>query len=331
MLQFFADTIDQLDLALDQLAVNDRNFDRFALMLIDNVVELTLHQFVVDKEQENKLWLRLDKPKYDPKAIQKAIGRHFDAKVRFARKYKLIDEEMSASLLYLHNFRNTAYHQGERHEGILHSLSIFYFCCTCKLLQGYEPSFFGWSSKDIYSHRARKYLGRIKFVGVKREKLQQAFKRLECVADEMAYDLNDDLATDMAATINRTDYDIKFLANDGPQKMTRKQVIIDCQAWQFAFTDEGRAFVQKRRGDTKTIQSYVDWIANNYDWPIKTDPIRGWKSRLNKLKNTSNQHAALKSYCDFINQTESIRNCIYRAAVQLDAHIQEQIDIARGK
>jgi hypothetical protein len=44
MLQFFADQIDQLDLCLDQLAIRDRNFDRFALMLVDNVVELTLHR-----------------------------------------------------------------------------------------------------------------------------------------------------------------------------------------------------------------------------------------------------------------------------------------------
>ena len=39
MIQFLADNIDQLDLALDQLAVADRNFDRFALMLVDNVKE----------------------------------------------------------------------------------------------------------------------------------------------------------------------------------------------------------------------------------------------------------------------------------------------------
>ncbi len=38
MWQFVADQIDQLDLALDQLAMRDRNFDRFAMMLIDNVV-----------------------------------------------------------------------------------------------------------------------------------------------------------------------------------------------------------------------------------------------------------------------------------------------------
>jgi hypothetical protein len=53
--QVMADHIDQLDLALDQLAVGDRNFDRFALMLVDNVVELTLHQFAQDKANEKRL------------------------------------------------------------------------------------------------------------------------------------------------------------------------------------------------------------------------------------------------------------------------------------
>jgi hypothetical protein len=48
--QFFSDQVDQLDLALDQLAMRDRNFDRFALMLIDNVVELTLHNHAEDKQ-----------------------------------------------------------------------------------------------------------------------------------------------------------------------------------------------------------------------------------------------------------------------------------------
>jgi hypothetical protein len=55
-MQFIADIIDQMDLALDQLSVRDRNFDRFALMLIDNAVELTLHRFVQDKANENEMW-----------------------------------------------------------------------------------------------------------------------------------------------------------------------------------------------------------------------------------------------------------------------------------
>lgn len=38
MIQFLADNIDQLDLTLDQPAMNDRNFARFALLLEDRIV-----------------------------------------------------------------------------------------------------------------------------------------------------------------------------------------------------------------------------------------------------------------------------------------------------
>ena len=55
MSQFLVDNIEQLDVALDQLKVNDRNFDRFAFMLIDNVIELTLHNYAVEKSIENHI------------------------------------------------------------------------------------------------------------------------------------------------------------------------------------------------------------------------------------------------------------------------------------
>lgn len=38
------------------LAFNDRNFDRFALMLIDNVAELLLYQHAKDCYSKNLMW-----------------------------------------------------------------------------------------------------------------------------------------------------------------------------------------------------------------------------------------------------------------------------------
>jgi len=127
MMQFLADQIDQLDLALDQLATKDRNFDRFALMLIDNVVELTLHQYAKDCSYDNDLWRSSGKSRSKPTEVAAALGPYFDAKVRLARSKKLVSDEVCDSLQYLHSFRNTAYHRGLRHEGILHSLMLFYF------------------------------------------------------------------------------------------------------------------------------------------------------------------------------------------------------------
>lgn len=330
MIQFLADNIDQLDLALDQLAVADRNFDRFALMLVDNVVELTLHRFIQDKASENEMWGRVGEPKHDPKTIEKALGQNFDNKAKGARKLGLFDEVHCESILNLHAFRNTSYHKGLRHEGILHSLAIFYFRNACDLLSKYEPRGWSWSSNDKISYRARKYLGEPR-IGDHRKVYLAAYKRLDQVASSMDCRLVEDLAADMQFAIDMTDKAISFLANDGPEKKTRDAVIVDAQAWPFAFTDDAKEFAKARGCPAKTIGAFVEWIALNYEWPERTDPIPRWGARFNSLAEENNEHSALKRYCDFMKQTEDIRSLITESAAQLDAYIQQQIDIARGK
>lgn len=330
MIQFLADNIDQLDLALDQLAVADRNFDRFALMLIDNVVELTLHRFAQDKASENEMWGSLGEPKHDPKQIEKALGQNFDSKAKFASSSGLINSSICESILNLHSFRNTAYHKGLRHEGILHSLAVFYFQNACVLLRAYEPRWWSWGSNDRISHRARKYIGDPRLVDHQKV-FAAAYTRLGEVAATMTEDLVDDLSADMAETIDSTDEAIRFLSEDSPRSESRDDVVVSCQAWPFAFTDEAKEFAKAHGCREKHVGPFVEWIAKNYKWPVKADPIPSWRTRLDSLKRESDYHRALKKYCDFMKQTEDIRANITEAAVQLDNHIQMQIDIARGK
>ncbi|RBP31096.1 hypothetical protein DET50_106117 [Marinobacter pelagius] len=99
MLQFLADNIDQLDLALDQLAVQDRNFDRFALMLVDNVVELTLHRYAQDRAAENQFWGRKEEPEHDPKLVEKALRQSFDNKAKAVRDLGLYGEQLCTTVL----------------------------------------------------------------------------------------------------------------------------------------------------------------------------------------------------------------------------------------
>ena len=198
MNQFISDSIDQLDLALDQLAMMDRNFDRFALMLIDNIVELTLHNFIQDKAGENERYIRIGKRKNDPTVIQEALRQNFVNKVKGARKLGLFDKEMCETILNMHSFRNTTYHEGIRHEGILHSISIFYFRCACRISILYKPMVWGWSSRDKISYRARKYIGKgERDLSNIKETRNNAYERLDEVAASMEYDLVVDLANDM--------------------------------------------------------------------------------------------------------------------------------------
>jgi len=327
--QFFADNIDQLDLALDQLSINERNFDRFAFMLIDNVLELTLHKFAQGKFNENEMWARISKePRNDPILVSKALSQSFDQKVKASSQLGLLDEKLRDSILFLHQFRNTAYHQGLRHEGILHSLALFYFQCVCTVINNYEPQYWSWGSDDKVSHRALKYIGKSKG---SQEIIKKTFMRLSEVSESMGETLINDLAADMEKTITHTDELIKYLAESGPKKIIRDQVIIDAQVWSFAFTEEGKEFARENKCPEKTVGAYVEWFLQNYPWQTKTDPIPGWKTRLKKISEEEDSHLALKKYFDFIKQTEDLREKINEAASTLDMYIQQQIDYVRGK
>ena len=331
MRQFISDSIDQLDLALDQLAIKDRNFDRFALMLIDNIVELTLHYFIQDKASENELYKRRP-PKHDPGVIQEALRQSFDNKAKGARKLGLFDIEMCETILYMHTFRNTTYHEGLRHEGILHSISIFYFRCACKISILYEPRTWRSSSRDKISYRTRKYIGDENLdVFNHKETHISAYERLDKVAASMEYDLVVDLSNDMKSTIDDINNNISLLANDGDEKKSRNGVIIDTQAWSFAFTDKAQEYAKENNFNDPILLTYVEWLSHNYDWPIKSDPIPAWRRRWFSLRGETNVHKALKKYCDFMKQTEDIRSILNEAAAQRENSNRLQVDIAQGK
>ena len=330
MIQFLSDNIDQLDLALDQLAVSDRNFDRFALMLIDNVVELTLHRFIQDCASENEMWEMLDKSKHDPRIIQKALGQNFDSKVKASRSLGLLDPPLCDSILNLHSFRNTSYHRGLRHEGILHSLAIFYFSNACEVLKLYKPRSWSWGSSDNISYRVIKYVGNTKNMG-QEEIYRAAYCRLGEVATSMGDNLVKNLSEDMEKTIETVDEDINFLANNGPQKITRDEVVIETQVWAYSFTDEAKEFAKEHGCKETTMGGFIDWISDNYLWQVKGDPVDNWRIRLDNLSKENDNHKALKRYCDFMKQTETIRSQLEESASHLDGHIQQQIDLMRGK
>ena len=278
MIQFLADHVDQLDLALDQLAMRDRNFSRFALMLIDNVVELTLHQYAQDKSHENDFSGRNEPPWNDPKAVAAALGPHFDSKVRLARNTGMLSVELSETILHLHTFRNTAYHRGLRQEGILHSLALFYFRSACDVLANYSPMGWSSSSRDQIPHRATKYLGKPNCLDGEKA-FKAAWARLRQVTESMGNTLVSDLHNEMRKTIESVNDQIQFLADESPDKKTRKQVIIDCKAWPFAFSDDGKAYAATNNCPQLSVGGYVDWLALNYQWPTSNDPIPSWRKR----------------------------------------------------
>ncbi|MCD8139282.1 MAG: hypothetical protein LUE17_05820 [Planctomycetaceae bacterium] len=329
-IQLIADNIDQLDLALDQLAIRDRNFDRFAYLLIDNVVELTLHSFAEDMKRVNHAWRNLKKPEHDPQAIEKGLSQRFGDKVRAAKILGLFDATSCETILKLHSYRNTAYHQGLRHESILHSLAIFYFRSACSLLRAYKPDRLTHGGNQTFSHRAMKYLGGLDTKNISPFKLiDAAYRRLDSVAASLPENLIGDLFADLSATIESVNTAIKYIAENEPQKGGRKDIVIYAQLWPFIYGPEGKQFARSKGYNRKSDGQYHKWFFHNFNWPCKSDPIDRWRKKAKLLEKEKDYRKALKKYCDFMEQHEKIRSQIISYAEGLEDHIQLQIDESR--
>jgi hypothetical protein len=289
LIQFLADSIDQLDLALDQLAVRDRNFDRFSLMLVDNVVELLLHQFAQEKFSENGLWGRFPNSEYDHKVVQAALGPKFDNKLNCAVKLGLIDEAQRITFQNLHSYRNKAYHQGMRHDGILNSMAIFYFRNACRMAAKFTPGAWWSTSKDQISLRAMKYVG-VAALGQDWTAFPAAFARLDAIAATLPQELVSNLATDMLQVIDATDDEIQSLVDNLERDVTRDQVVIDVQTWPFGFSNKALKFAKDRGVETATPEKFMQWIQENYVPDVVTDPIPSWRGRHKALAEEKDTH-----------------------------------------
>jgi hypothetical protein len=326
-IKFIANIIEQLDFALDHLALPDANYKRLALMLIDNAMELALHQYAQQEAQYRRS--SDDQDAKLQKALAAALGQQFDAKVKFAVMGGLLTDEEAFTINTLHTYRNQVYHRGLMHEDILHSLSIFYFLAACDVLAKYPAVGYAWSSRLKMPHRAIKYISLPPFRDVS-EKVAHAWIRLKEVASAIPFNLVHDLHTAAAALVDETDRLIEYLSNGLPESPSRDKIVIDAQAWSIAFTEEGNEYARKHGANDKTVGSYVEWIASNYPLDFKRDPIASWRKRLESLRAESNPHAALKKYHELIRQSENLREEIDQTAAAFDQEIERQMDAARG-
>src|SRR5271166_103733 len=160
MLKFLGNIVEQLDLALEHLSKGDANNARFGLMLTDNAVEIALHQFAKDHKalRDSEGWMR---NKYkDAALLQRALGRHFEDKVKLAKSLGKLSNDTAESIVIFHGVRNEVYHIGLQHEAVLPALAAFYFEVACGFLGSYQPLYYSWSSGQTYPDRSLKYLSR---------------------------------------------------------------------------------------------------------------------------------------------------------------------------
>lgn len=332
MILFLASILEQLDLSLEHVVKGDVHNARFGLMLTDNAVELVLHQIATDKALELRT-RPLFRSSYEHiVALEKAQAKSFGDKVKFARIEGHFDINTAQSINIMHGFRNEIYHVGIRNEAILPALACFYFEIACSTLSDYRPWGVGWSSSEQLPERAKKYFNGD---GLMPGSLEDFANGCRSLAKACGHDSSRTiaaLADHMSDVVSDQDVCIGIVAAgvyEG-QQTTRDQAVIRTQAWQLAFSEDGRRLAEQENW-SRSVLEWVEWLADNHSFPCRSDPIGAWERQVANLRAKTDPHSALHHYHSFMTETESLREALEETARQAEREIDAAIDRMRGK
>ena len=317
MNNFLAQCVHQLDLALDQISIKDTNYDRFALILIDNAVELALHNYAEYYKYDLNDIYTTDKEKYNK--IINSLGNSFNAKVSLAVYDSLIPIEYQTSLNLLHKFRNEAYHSGMVHDSIIHSLSIFYFKIACNifnLLHNQDEYIF---SIEKLPYRALKYI----YINNSKVNYANVWQKLKEIIEINKSTLVNDLSLNMNFIIENADNNIGYLGKYMPGITSREGAIFCCQNMEVVF----------HLGDFNMfdpVDKLKKSIIKQRKFRFIEDPIKNWKKQHSTLLMTKDEHKALKLYCDFIDYTEGFCKIIQDRKNELEQILEDEYQDSKG-
>lgn len=307
---------------------------RFGLMLTDNVIELTMHELAKHKHSELKAsWIVRERYQHT-KELKEAMGRVFEAKVKFAKLEGLLTEEQARTVAIMHDFRNELYHVGLQHEAILPALSRFYFSTACAVLGAYPILYFGYLIGIQLPERSKKYFtSRGDYSPAESGDFAKACKTMEVKCDHKKADTIRALADNMEQIISEQDTNLDIVAEGVyvSQQKTRDQAIVACQIWPLAFSVEGKNYAKERGFSGENLHELQEWLEANYPLRFRKDPIPGWQRQVARLRSKGDPHVALANYAAFMEHTGQLREVLNESAMAAEAEIQLQIDIRRGK
>lgn len=124
-----AKMVAQLELAAQFLCEGDSIKDRLSLILVDNAVELIMHDSCrLDSWNSSYLASR------DPartRRLRAAQGEKFAPKVAYVHSIDKITDDERLFVMFAHRIRNEAYHIGALHEEVMHPIAWTYHALAC--------------------------------------------------------------------------------------------------------------------------------------------------------------------------------------------------------
>lgn len=306
---------------------------RLALLILDNAAELQLDRRTRDqlghermRAQTHRSFERLRelKPELEPfddgwtplsDGELARIERYFDEKLKYlVHRVSELDVGLADSLLYLHRYRNEAYHRGFVRRETIRTAALILLDINCELLISLPRAWTSMSSADNYSWLEERF-GTVpnSFLDEGAVKAMVADIRDRVMPE--GRDMAETLATHLEDRIDELYDSIDFIV-DNTQISTREDAIRHAH-WGLA--------VQQGR-----LPPAMD-PPPDFRSPFSTQSIEALRNRATTLRGATSRIDAFRAFSQIERDLERIEEPIHDMAAEVDLWIQQQIDEMRGK
>ena len=327
-MDFYCRLLFQIDEARRYISDGRLERLRLALVLLDNAAEMLLWTYIEDafvrerwSERLKQQWEQMahlpDLPESAREALafvplsSKEKGRIrllFEEKLKYVADRKAaIPNYLVAPLLHLHQYRNEAYHRNEIRPETIRMACLILFEIVCELSLILSPSTISYSSAEDYSWLQERF-GWSRGVFM-HEWVPAAIQDLRASVLSTRDELADVLTTYMEERFTGFEDGLDFLRENSSHFKSRAAAL----AGTYEFHNSSEE-TPKKPLEVKTLA----WI-------------EGLAKQVGEIRTGATRVDVFRRFAEIERQLEPIESALNDFTGALDAHIQLQIDIARGK
>ena len=310
--------VEQMDLALDQLAEATPSASRFALILVDNAVELALHM-ACDTALRFNDTLGYTRP-YDAKQRAAALGQYFGPKVEFCVTLGMLSPSEAAFVRDVHEYRNELYHTGLLYDQIILPLAWQYFGLAADLIA--KVPLGGWRMTDPDSPRVKKY-----FPGSIRDRLPaegiaKAARKVVAARAPLPQSFTTMLSDFAQTMVQQVQDDLDFIGTDNFRGFDAQRALFEVQLWHYAFdAPNGPQLSQATVPDGGSPLQRLEELRSTFRPKFSRSPTPRWMKRAQDITRAETPYAALAVFQRLKRDMRDLANILRESAQELDCQI----------
>jgi len=289
------------------------------LILIDNIVELILHNWCENIISIDNCYMRVREPKYSAKKRKEILGRDFENKIKFCKELKKVNLDEQNFVIICHKYRNEVYHIGIKYEEILNAISNKYHQFACTLFRRLEPLIYSYGSNDKKTDVIVKHLGNDISIFNSSKILERASDSLNLDRPNLKISMNTILHEHAVDTVVKISNWFDNVVRDNPSRMKEKEMLYHLQVVDFIQKEDARKFVIEQTGNCKLNHFDVyKWLMENWTPRFRKNPVSKWLKRAENLKNEKNDYVCMYKYNTLINDMSNFEYIVGEALSQIE-------------